>query len=344
MTARTGPFPAELAGRRDLAYITPSGRRLTEYEAVTCHTQPSPHGGGFQIAGDFQTRPDGRAPFDCGATLVKLDDWYAFRDPNQQWQRPYYVHQSEAEKAIERATEVAAATGAFAALEPDWISEGLLGGYFPYAHVEHGLFRALNFAARESLSDTVNNVLVFNAADKLRHAQAIAILGVDLEEAVAGFDAAAGRACWLEEPAWQPLRHLVEDIMANRDWAEVVVAVNLALEPLLGEPLRRHCFTLAASARRDVVTPAIVSTAMGDWQRNARWSEAFVAFAAAGAGNAEILAGWRAAWGERVRVVAGALLEHLEERLCETGLAKQAADTGEAEFARVGAPLTDRPA
>ena len=122
-----GQFPEALGGKRDLDYITPRGRRLSEYEAVTCYTQPQVHGGGLQVAGYPQLMPDGRPLFDPDSTRLGCDDWFAYRDPTQTWQRPYYVAQSQAERAIERATEVAVSTGSVRRLEPAWLEAGLLG-------------------------------------------------------------------------------------------------------------------------------------------------------------------------------------------------------------------------
>ena len=192
-------FPDGLAGVRDFDYITPKGRRLTEYEAVTCYTEPQSCGGGLQGPGEFYLRPDGRAVFDVDSTAMRSDDWFAFRDPNQLWQRPYYSMQSQAEKSIEAATQTAVGAGLLTSVDRAWLDGGLARSYLPFAHLEYGLFATLNPAARESLSDTLNNVLVFNATDKLRHAQAIVLLGMDLEAAIEGFDARVGRAMW-----WRP--------------------------------------------------------------------------------------------------------------------------------------------
>jgi hypothetical protein len=240
-------LPEGIAGKRDFDYITPKGRRLTEYEAVTCYTQPQPVVGGLQRAGELMLRNDGRPIYDLASTKLQADDWFAFRDPNQMWQRPYYDLQAEAERAIDRATNLAVSTGMLGSVDPAWLSRGVSDTYLPFAHVEYGLFRTLNCAAREALSDTVTQCLVFAASDKLRHAQAISILGLDLEGAVPGFDGTRGRTLWLEDDGWQDLRRLVEELMCITDWGEATAAVNLALEPLVGDPMRRLVFGLHAS-------------------------------------------------------------------------------------------------
>jgi|SRR5581483_1152536 len=337
----SGQFPEELSGKRDFDYITPAGRRLTEYEAVTVYTQWGGHSAGsLQTMGDFLLRPDGRPVFDPASTGITVDDWYTYRDPNQMWQRPYYVSQSEAEKSIERATELVVSTGAAKALDQHWIEHGLVGTYFPFAHYEYGLFRALNMAARESLSDSVNNVLVFIAADKLRHAQAISIMGLDLESVYENFDGTAGKRVWLEDAGWQPLRRLIEEAMTVVDWNETIVAIMLAIEPMIGEPMRRLVFGTGAAQRRDLLVPVAAGTATIDWQRNAKAIKAYIDFlcsAPGGEGNREILAGWLGTWQAKARPVAEGLFDLIEGALPEPGLAKQAAAVADEETARVGA-------
>jgi hypothetical protein len=341
-----GQFPEDLGGKRDFDYITPSGRRLTEYEAVTIYTQWGGHvGGGLQTMGDFLTRPDGTPVFDPASTAITIDDWYGFRDPNQMWQRPYYVMQSEAEKSIERVTELVVSTGAAKAVDPHWIENGIVGAYFPFAHYEYGLFRGLNMAARESLSDSINNVLVFLASDKLRHAQAISIMGLDLESVYEGFDGTAGKQVWLNNPDWQPLRRLIEEVMTVIDWNETIVATMLAIEPLIGEPLRRLVYCSGAAQRRDLLLPAAAGTATTDWQRNARAIKQYIEFlttAPGGDGNREIMAGWLATWQDKARPVAEGLFDMLETKLPEPGLRKHAEAVAEEEAQRVGADIVSR--
>lgn len=339
----TAHLDPALAGKRDFDYITPGGRRLTEYEAVTCYTQPSHTGGGLQPCGDFKVRPDGRPMFDPAASAIQCRDWYTYRDPNQQWQKPYYTLQSDAEKSIDRATDIALRTGAVANIAPEWISIGLLKGLFPLSYAEYGMFRALNVAARESMSDTVNNVLVFSAADKLRHAQAIAILGLDLEPAIEDLDGAAGKAVWMDDELWQPIRRLVEELMAVEDWMEIVTAVFCAYEPILAEPLRRVLLTQVAASKGDPITPTIESTVIADWLRNSAAICDLFRFLAAdaehGGANGKTMTGWADEWSGRVRPIAEKFFKGLEDELSELGLSERAAEVGRSESARVCASL-----
>jgi hypothetical protein len=328
----------------DFTYIKPRGRRLSEYEAVTCYTQPSCWGGGLERAGDLVLRTDGRPLFDLASTKTQAADWYAFRDPNQMWQRPYYTLQGDAEKGIEAATQTALAEGTLADMDPVWASDGLIRGYVPFARLEYALYRGMSYAMRESVSDTLNSVALFQAADKLRHAQAIILEGLDLEGVVPGFDASAAEAVWLDDPAWQPMRRLAEELMATEDWAEVMLVTNLVFEPLITEPLCRSLFSVAAARHGDILTPVVASTASADIRRNRRWAEEFVHFLAGdesyGDSNRELMAGWVSNWSPKVSAVLSPLASRFDDLLSQTTsmaiIATAAQETQGQLLARVG--------
>lgn len=335
----TGRLPGELAGVRDFDYIVPAGRRLTEYEAVTCYTQPGTTGGGLQSCGEFLLRRDGRPLYDPTSTRLRCDDWYRFRDPNQTWQRPYYAEQAKVEGAIDLATEMALITGAAGEMDALWLDHGLARGYMAFAYVESGLARVLNVAAREALSDTLTTTLAFNTADKLRHAQAIAIYAFDLADSVAGLDAETGRRAWLEDERWQPVRRIVEEAIALDDWGEMIVAVNTVIEPLLCEPLRRIHFGSVAGRHGDRVSPVIAASASRDWLRNRRWTGAFLHFVSESDRNRSLIAEWFARWSGRVGQVARDLVQGMSTDLEVPEAADAAMAVAEAEQAAVAAGL-----
>jgi hypothetical protein len=313
----SGGLPANLAGSRDFEYVRPHGRKLSEYEAVTCYIQPATRGGGLQLGGDFFLRPDGRPVFDPDESSVKVSDWFSFRDPNQMWQRRYYAEQSRAERFLDAATETFLTTRAFEAVERNWLERGLGEAYLAFAHVEYGLFRAFNSAVREAMSDTVSSVILFNGADKLRHAQAIAILSLDLEGVVEGFDGTRGRHAWLGGEPWEPVRLFLEQLMATRDWCEIVIGVNAVFEPLIGDPLRRVLFSAGAARHGDTLTPVVSGTATRDWQRNARWTTDFIRFVVSEGepANERVIADWLHKWTCVASGVADRLFAQLEQAL-----------------------------
>jgi Methane/Phenol/Alkene Hydroxylase len=260
---------------RDFTYITPRGRRVSEYEAVTCYTQPDPEA--FDMQGWYLRSPEGRTAWQRESTKLVHPHWFDFRDPASQWQRTYVRMQAEQERGIDRATEDAASSGALRAIDATWLSEIVGGHYRAWSFLEYALFRAFAAAQREALADTIGNALCFEGVDRIRHAQAVVIHLMDLEGAVPGFRDAGGKQRWTDDPRYQPARALVERLMLETtDWAEVAVVTNLILDPILAEVGLSQLVRAFGPFHGDSVTPLIVSTVERDRRRNLAWTQEFV--------------------------------------------------------------------
>jgi len=298
----TTPGGAPAKAPRDHLYITPRRRRLSEYEAVTCYTQPGPDA--FDIEGWFTLGPgpEHRTAWRKESTRLVHPHWWDFRDPAQQWQRTYVRMQAEQERSIERATEDAASAGAFADVDPAWLSEVVAGHYRIWSFLEYALFRAFAVASREALSDTLGNVLCFQGFDHMRHAQAAVLYLMVLEESVEDFRDQGAKQRWIEDPVYQPMRALAERLMLSTDdWAELAVAVNLVVAPILSEVAMSQLIRRGGPHRGDSVTPFIVSTTERDRRRNLAYTEELVRMVIAEAveghrENREVIAGWIDAW------------------------------------------------
>jgi methane monooxygenase component A beta chain/propane monooxygenase small subunit len=290
--------PTALSGSRQFTYFKPKGRHPSEYEDLTLYTQPDPNDFAFQ--GWLTRFADGREPWTPASTALRSTDWWIFQDPSKQWQRTYVAAQAEQERGLDRIVEAARAEGLFADFDETWVKT-ILGKYYAaYAYLEYGLFRCFSYAQREALSATAGNVCIFNAADKIRHAQDITLYGMDLMEAVPGFSDADAKTVWLEDPIYQGARKTVEGLMAVQDWGEVVLGVNLILEPVFGALARVQFFSRFAPRNGDAVTPTILATAENDWQRNLKWTKEFVNVLLRdpehGVGNKKTIEGWITKW------------------------------------------------
>ena len=295
--------PSAFSGNRQFSYFKSKGRHPTEYEDLTIHTQPDPRHYAFQ--GWLNCFADGRGAWSDDSTALKCTNWWEFQDPSKQWQRTYVAGQAEQERGLDRIVDAAKSAGLFADFDETW-AKTILGKYYAaYACLEYGLFRCFSYAQREALSATVGNVCIFNAADKIRHAQDIALYGMDLSEAVPGFSDGDAKTIWLEDPVYQGARKVVEGLMASRDWGEIIIGINLALEPLFGALARVQFFSRFAPRNGDAVSPTVLATAENDWQRNLRWTKEFVQVMLRdpehGAGNKKVIEGWLAKWLPYVR-------------------------------------------
>jgi hypothetical protein len=265
---------------RDFTYIKPKLRRLTEYEALTVHMQPDQlvfdHARGRVTEPEwYLLRTDGTPLWNPASTALKCADWFAWRDPAQQWQRTYVRHQEQQESSIERATEDAALDGSLAELDPRWVRDVLCGHYRAWSFFEYAIFRALAPAQREALADTLGNALCFQCFDHLRHAQDVICYLVELEHHGDAVDDAAGKAAWLEAPAYQPARRVSELVrrgaLPNRD----AVAAHIVMT---AERDRRRNLAAAEELARMVVDPAnpdasanraTIQHWLDDWSRRA---------------------------------------------------------------------------
>ncbi|HYT38030.1 MAG TPA: monooxygenase, partial [Acidimicrobiia bacterium] len=180
------------------------------------------------------------------------------------------------------------------------------------------LFLALNRAIRLALSDTLTMMITFTAVDRLRHQQAIALFGLELEQELGGIPEGLGRQSWLSDPVYQPARRVIERLMAAEDWCEIAVVCGLLIDPLLSTLAGRHFFRRFASVNGDLVTPVISITAERDRLRYLRAVRGLVEMvtsdtdragqAVPAAANREVLQDWIDRWGPPVLAAVDAFL------------------------------------
>ena len=114
-----GACGASESSERDFSWYAPAGRRASLYEDVTIDTQPSVHrhlSRGWPVS--FE---DGRGMWNDDSTALGCRDWFAFRDPGEQWERPYYQRGSATEQQIDAAMSSAGNEGLLADFTPEWV-------------------------------------------------------------------------------------------------------------------------------------------------------------------------------------------------------------------------------
>jgi hypothetical protein len=293
---------------RDMNYIKPRGRRLSEYEAVICYSHPDMNTG--WDGGDWTFRGmDGRLPLDPNNTRLRHPDWFEYRDPSKLWQRTYIKHQTGQEQTIQAATDGAKRTGSSAEIDPGWLS--VLARYYEgFAFLEWGVFRSYASVVREAYGDTLTMAYGFSAMDHLRHQQAIALYSLELDEDAPSYQEGLGRAAWLDDPVYQAARRVVERLIVCTDWAETVFVTNLLLDPLLTNFVISKFFRRLAPLHGDLVTSVISMTAENDRARNLAGAIELVTMATAeqdregrpvpAAENRALFQGWIESWAPEI--------------------------------------------
>ena len=296
-TATGSGSSSRAIGHREFTWFTPSGRHPTDYENLTVGQQSSPAEWlhvGWPVRFD-----DGRDPFTEDSSKIRSSRWRDWRDPFQVWQRPYVQNTNFEEQALERVSPVVLDTG-LAEINQTWLRE-ILGKYYaawPFA--EYGLFLSLCYAVREALADTLIFATAFEATDKFRHQQDIVRLILDIGDRDHTYSDASARAAWLEDPVLVPARENIERIFSLYDWAEILVAINLVFEPLVGRLVKDEFVARNAPHNGDPLTPVILATARRDTARHLETTKSLVHFLTSdpqfGGDNRQIISGWVERW------------------------------------------------
>jgi propane 2-monooxygenase small subunit len=258
---------AKFAGSdsRKYNYFTPKGRKASHYEDMTLDVQPDP--ARYLLQGWIINFADGTPTYSEKWTEAKSSDWHAYRAVDEEWERTHYQRQSTIVGMISQAVENGRRAGAPLRFDKAWVKvlEKHLGAY---KHAEFGLGTSLMHAQRYGYTQMVNSTILTNSSYKLRFSQDLTLYLGDIGLDIDGFDAEVGKKHWLEDPIWQPTRHLIEAIGGAEDFMEKYFAINVVFEPLVGELFRSGFVMQAAASQNDFITPTVVSSAEGDYQRN----------------------------------------------------------------------------
>jgi len=307
---------------RNYNYFTPAKRKQSHYEDVTVEVQPDPRH--YLSQGWLYGFSDGRGGYPLDWTKLKAwgvdrpeperfpgsggkgydwpaHGWHEFRDPNEEWELTIFRYNSNVVRQITQNVETARETKAFEQWNPNWVTfvERNIGAWM---HVEQGLGLYLFAnAQRRAPTNMHNNAISVNSMHRLRFAQDLALYNLTLSDEIESFDGHAHVDTWNNDPAWQGVRRVAEQMTAIDDWAEAIFVANVIFEPLVGELFRSHLVQQAAPGNGDFVTPTVVGAGEYDYaQRDLRYTrpmfelltndKEFADY------NKEILNGWLSTW------------------------------------------------
>ena len=259
---------AKFAGSdsRQYNYYKPKGRKATLYEDVTVDVQPDPER--YLIQDWIISFANGDPAYNKALTALRSSDWHEYRAPDEEHERNHFARQSEIEETIKIITTSARAQMAARNYDKGWVKI-LQNHVGALKHAEHGLGGILLVAQRDGMSQMINNSILTNSSYKLRFAQDLALylaeVSLDLDGAL---DEDAGKDHWLNDPVWQGARKAIETIGGSPDHLEQYFAINVVYEALVTELVRSGFVMQCGAMHGDFVTPAIVATGEGDYERN----------------------------------------------------------------------------
>ena len=259
---------------RSYNYFEPKGRRATKYEDVTVDVQPDPDK--YLTQGWILGWPNGDLGYDASWTAIKSSNWHEFRDPNEEWEKTYYVNNSNSVRQITQSIENAKSENVFQYWNKNWLPM-LARHVSAWSHVDHGLGMYVFMPAqRAAMSNMLNNAIAVNCMHKLRTAQDIMLYNLELSEIFPEdeFDPTIHQETWMNDPSWQGVRENVERVINAKDWAETTFAANIILEPLVGELFRSQFAMRFAPLHGDSLTGSVIGVSEREFnERDLRYTK-----------------------------------------------------------------------
>jgi hypothetical protein len=263
--------------RTAVQFANPYRRRISEYEQVLLYAQPNPDWirGGIGVGGWTTRFPGGRGAWENYFTEARCTDWFAFRDPEGRWQRPYVAEKADQWRTTGRLFSTFASHAMYRGADPGWIQTVVGEQLGALVLHDYGLFMALTSPIRDSLVDTLRVAIVNWALDFLDSAQQIqaekVFLGQVVDESITELDPAKQR--WFHDPSFAGARTFVEHLWRDGyDHIEVVFALALIYEPLFGRFARQEYFYRLAPLHGDHLTPQVLWPSLRSAQAADTWT------------------------------------------------------------------------
>ncbi|MGH7438706.1 MAG: toluene hydroxylase [Polyangiaceae bacterium] len=275
-----------LVGQKTFSHLLGKGRMPSAYEVTTSDLL-------YYVEQGFSVRTPVTRWYERHQTgsPLRATDWEAFVDPAETTYASYT--RVRAAREVHAGELLRGAAEWDRALDADW--RGAVGralGVLRYPR--HALMMTAGYVGSLAPSGRITAAAAFQTGDEVRHVHRIAERAAQLEEVERV--AHRGRSDWMTTPAWQPLRALMEKLLATYDWGEALTALNLVVKPAF-DAVAIGTLGARAAAANDPVTAGLLRSLEEDaaWQR--AWTAALVDVAVAQRPeNRDVLAGWEASW------------------------------------------------
>ena len=235
--------------------------------------------------------------FDPRRTRLVMKDWYALKDPRQFYYGAYTQARARMQEVAEADFEFVETRGLADGFE-DGARRVALDFYVPLRHVAWGTNMNGAYQCAYGYGTAITQPCLYAGMDQLGIAQYLTRLGLLL--GTPG-ELEAGKQAWLEAPAWQPLRRLVEDTWVMKDWFELYVAQNVVLDGVLFGLAYKEVDQALSERAGPVVS--MLTRFQAEWAQDAnKWVDAVMKVAAAESPeNKALLSEWYAHWRARVQ-------------------------------------------
>lgn len=236
----------------------------------------------------------GRQLYDTARTAIVMQDWYSFTDPRQFYYTSYVAARAKQQEIMESNFELVEKRNLLQGLQPE-LAEQIRQVLIPLRHYEYGANMNNQDICHRGYGSTITSLASFNGFDRIGMAQYVSRIALLLdgnEETSLN----AAKQAWLNDPAWQGLRHVMEDSFVLDDWFEILLVQDVLMDGLL-YPLIYERF-ISQVAAQGGSTFLMLTQFMNEWsEENTRWTTQLLKVTASeSSANAALLTQWTQTW------------------------------------------------
>ena len=219
-----------------------------------------------------------RSIYDKANTAIVMNDWYRLLDPRQYYYGAWTIARSKQQDAAERNFSFVEKRNMLEAIPAD-LREKIITTFLPLRHMEYAANLNNTYMSAYGYGVSITQAASMCAMDRLGIAQYITRIGLMLD-GTSGDALKTAKAAWQNNPAWQPMRELTENMLTTEDWFELFVAQNLVLDGLV-YPLMYQSFGDLASASSQT-SFVMMTEFMSEWfEEHVRWVDNIIKVTAA---------------------------------------------------------------
>lgn len=242
-----------------------------EYEEVTVREQPYLHG--HYRNKYYKSDHD---IYDPRYTAVRSSNWDAFRDSKKYWYTPYVHSRKKLADSVTEVFDRARRLGIYDTIREPWKSFSAQL-YIPLRHYEYAGALQLQHVIRYAMGCPIEQCATYTAFDKQGRSQWLTEWGITFPGNETDTALQPSKQMWMEHESFRKLREYMEKLLVIEDWAEVIVASHLTIEPLLGRLVYGNLNSTALQYG-DVIIPQLSLVCQDELMWEEQWTQKFIEF------------------------------------------------------------------
>lgn len=167
--------------------------------------------------------------YDKNLSKIRMEDWYALKDPRQFYYSTYTLARARQQEAMESNFKFVESRGLIGMMSEE-LREKALNLLLPLRHVNWAANLNNTFVCGYGYGTAFTQPCIYHAVDNLGLAQYLSRLGLLLGGKAS---LAEAKQKWMEDVRWQPLRRFAEDSMVVRDPVQLFVIQNVCLDSMI---------------------------------------------------------------------------------------------------------------